>query len=367
MRLRLKTPDVNVSEYKFTVDTEGGVVYGLGAIKGVGEGPVQTIVETRQAGGPFTDLFDFCARIDLKRISKRVMDALLRSGALDGLGPFFDTDPQVYLQQVDRNRAALSAAMEEAVAAAEQTHRSADGGHGDLFGDLLGAPDERDLFAAYREVREWTFKERLRGEKETLGLYLTGHPIDEYEAEVRRFARQRIVDLKPSRESQTIAGLVFDLRVMKSKRGDKVGFVTLDDRSARVEVSLFAEAFQAAQALLQKDALLVVEGEVAIDDFSGGMRVRAKRVMSLEEARTTLLDSVRINLDTSKHSPACLSKMAGVLQQYKGACAVTIELQRPDAQATLRLGESWRVEPADDLVQTLRDQLGKDSVSLHYR
>lgn len=367
MRLRLKTPDVNVSEYKFTVDVEGGVVYGLGAIKGVGEGPVHTIVETRKAGGPFTDLFDFCARVDLKRISKRVMDALLRSGALDALGPLFDPDPQVYLEQVDRNRAALSAAMEEAVAAAEQTHRSADSGHSDLFGDLLGGPEERDLFAAYREVREWSFKERLRGEKETLGLYLTGHPIDEYEAEVRRFARQRIIDLKPSREPQTIAGLVFELRVMRSKRGDKVGFVTLDDRSARIEVSLFAEAFQTAQALLQKDALLVIEGEVAIDDFSGGMRMRAKRVMSLEEARTSLLDSVRINLNTQLHSPACLSGVASILQQYKGDCAVTVELQRPDAQATLRLGESWRVEPADDLVQTLRDQLGKDSVSLHYR
>ena len=367
MKLRMKAPDVNISEYKFTVDDSGSVVYGLGAIKGVGEGPVETIVQTRQQGGPFADLFDFCARVDLKRINKRVMEALIRSGALDAMGPFFDTEPQAYLQKVDRNRAALAAAMEEAIAAAEQTLRSADSGHEDLFGDLLGPAAERDLFEAYRNVREWTFKERLRGEKETLGLYLTGHPIDEYEKEVRRFARQRIIDLKPSRDSQTIAGLVFDMRVMKSKRGDKVGFVTLDDRSARVEVSLFAETYQAAQSLLQKDALLVVEGEVAVDDFSGGMRVRAKRVMSLEEARTSLLDSVRINLDTSRHGPECLGRLAGVLQQYKGDCAVTIKLQRPDAQAMLRLGEAWRVEPADDLVQALRDQLGKGSVSLHYR
>lgn len=367
MKLRMKAPDVNLSEYKFTVDDSGSVVYGLGAIKGVGEGPVETIVATRQQGGPFTDLFDFCARVDLKRINKRVMEALIRSGALDSMGPFFATEQEAYLRQVDRNRAALAAAMEEAIAAAEQTLRSADSGHDDLFGDLLGSADERDVFEAYRNVREWSFKERLRGEKDTLGLYLTGHPIDEYEQEVRRFARQRIIDLKPSRDSQTIAGLVFDMRVMKSKRGDKVGFVTLDDRSARVEVSLFAEAFQAAQHLLQKDALLVVEGEVAVDDFSGGMRVRAKKVMSLEEARTSLLESVRISLDTRQHAPACLTQVASVLQQYKGECAVTIDLQRPDAQAVLRLGEEWRVEPADELVQALRDQLGKGSVSLHYR
>ncbi|SDT04680.1 DNA polymerase-3 subunit alpha [Halopseudomonas sabulinigri] len=367
MKLRIQPPNVNVSEYKFTVDEAGDVVYGLGAIKGVGEGPVETIVQTRAQGEPFVDLFDFCAKVDHKRINKRVMEALIRSGAVDTLGPFYDTDEAVYLKQVDRNRAALMAAMEEAMASAEQTAKSADSGHDDLFGDLLGPSTARDVYEPYRKAREWTFKERLRGEKDTLGLYLTGHPIDEYEREIRRFARQRILDLKPSRESQTIAGLVFDLRVMKSKRGDKVGFVTLDDRSARIEVSLFAEAYQSAQALLQKDALLVVEGEVAQDDFSGGLRMRAKRVMSLEEARTSLLDSVRVRLDTARHGEAALSKMAGLLQQYRGGCAVTVELQRPDAAALLRLGEQWKVEPADDLVQSLRDQLGKDSVSLHYR
>lgn len=367
MKLRIKAPDVNVSEFKFTVDEAGDVVYGLGAIKGVGEGPVETIVETRQAGGPFNDLFDFCARVDLKRINKRVMEALIRSGALDRLGPFFAEEPQAYQKQIDRNRAALMAAMEEAIASAEQSAKSADSGHDDLFGDLLGPSTERDVYEPYRRVREWSFKERLRGEKETLGLYLTGHPIDEYEQEVRRFARQRILDLKPSRDSQTVAGLVFDLRVMKNKRGDKVAFVTLDDRSARIEASLFSEAYAAAQALLQKDALLVIEGEVALDDFSGGMRLRAKRVMSLEEARTALLDSVRIRLDTQCHGPDSLGKVAALLQQHRGECAVSVELQRPDAEVLLRLGDDWCVEPADDLVQSLRDQLGKDSVSLHYR
>ena len=367
MKLRLNPPDVNVSEYKFTVDDAGAVVYGLGAIKGVGEGPVETIVEKRQQGGPFLDLFDFCARVDLKRINKRVMEALIRSGALDRLGPFFDTEQQAYLKNVDRNRAALAAAMEEAIAAAEQTAKSADSGHADLFGELLGPSTVRDVYEQYRKAREWAFKERLRGEKETLGLYLTGHPIDEYEKEIRRFARQRIIDLKPSRDSQTIAGLVFDLRVMKTKRGDKMGFVTLDDRSGRIEVSLYAEAYQASQSQLQKDALLVVEGEVSQDDFSGGLRMRVKRVMSLEDARTTLLDSVRISLDTERHSTQSLDQLAGLLRKFPGGCAVTVDLQRPDAAVQLRLGDSWRVEPADDLVQGIRDHLGKDSVSLHYR
>jgi len=204
--------------------------------------------------------------------------------------------------------------MEEAIASAGQTAKSADSGHADLFGDLLGPSTERDVYESYRRAREWSFKERLRGEKETLGLYLTGHPIDEYEKEIRRFARQRIIDLKPSRDSQTIAGLVFDLRVMKSKRGDKMGFVTLDDRSSRIEVSLYAEAYQSAQALLQKDALLVVEGEVSQDDFSGGVRVRVSWVIGLEDARCILLDSVRISLNTSRHGPESLGQISGWLR-----------------------------------------------------
>ncbi|WP_288463399.1 DNA polymerase III subunit alpha, partial [uncultured Pseudomonas sp.] len=292
MKLRIDTPDVNISEFKFTVNDGGRIVYGLGAIKGVGEGPVEAIVEAR-AEGPFKDLFDFCARVDLKRINKRTLEALIRSGALDRLGPHYHDELKAYQATIDQNRAVLLAAMEEAIASAEQTARSHNSGHVDLFGGVFAEP-EADVYANHRRARELNLKERLRGEKETLGLYLTGHPIEEYEGEVRRLARQRIVDLKPSRETQTVAGLIVNLRVMKNKRGDKMGFVTLDDRSGRIEASLFAEAFNAAQALLQTDALVIVEGEVSQDDFSGGLRLRAKRVLGLEEARTALAESLRI-------------------------------------------------------------------------
>ncbi len=197
MKLRIMAPDVNQSEYKFTVNAEGHVVYGLGAIKGVGEGPVEAIVAAR-GERPFTDLFDFCARMDLKRINKRTLDALLRSGALDRLGPYFSEQFDEYQAGIDRNRAVLLAAMDEAIQTADQAARNRESGHMDLFGEMF-AEEDVDLYAQYRNARELSLKERLKGEKETLGLYLTGHPIDEYEGEVRRFARQRIIDLRPAR------------------------------------------------------------------------------------------------------------------------------------------------------------------------
>ncbi|WP_339462095.1 DNA polymerase III subunit alpha [Pseudomonas sp. EA_105y_Pfl2_R69] len=365
MKLRLDAPDVNISEFKFTVNDGGWIVYGLGAIKGVGEGPVEAIVEAREEG-PFKDLFDFCSRVDLKRINKRTLEALIRSGALDRLGPHFHEELKAYKANIDRNRAVLLAAMEEAVQAAEQTARSHDSGHMDLFGGVF-ADAEADVYANHLRARELSLKERLKGEKDTLGLYLTGHPIDEYEGEVRRFARQRIVDLKPARGDQTVAGLVINLRVMKNKKGDKMGFITLDDRSGRIEASLFAEAFNSAQALLQTDALVVVEGEVSNDDFSGGLRLRAKRVMSLEDARTGLADSLRLRVASDALKGDRLRWLAELCGRHRGACPITVDYSGADAKAQLQFGESWRIEPADSLIQTLRDQFGRDNVFLHYR
>ncbi|QBF25548.1 DNA polymerase III subunit alpha [Pseudomonas tructae] len=365
MKLRLDAPDVNTSDFKFTVNNDGRIVYGLGAIKGVGEGPVEAIVEAR-AGGPFKDLFDFCERVDLKRINKRTLDALIRSGALDRLGPHFHDELKAYQANIDRNRAVLLAAMEEAIKAAEQTARTADSGHADLFGGLF-VEEDADVYGNHRKARELTLKERLRGEKDTLGLYLTGHPIDEYEGEIRRFARQRIIDLKPARDTQTVAGMIIALRVMKNKKGDKMGFVTLDDRSGRIEASLFADAFMANQALLQTDAMVVVEGEVSNDDFSGGLRLRVKRVMSMEDARTNLAESLRLKVHSDALKGDRLNWLGELFKRHRGACPITMEYTGSDAKAMLQFGESWRIDPADGLIQALRDQFGRENVFLQYR
>ena len=366
MKLRIDPPDVNVSEFMFTVNQEGRIVYGLGAVKGVGEGPVEAIVECRAEGGPFKDLFDFCHRVDLKRINKRTLEALIRSGAFDRLGPYYQDELKAYQASVDKNRAVLLASMEEAVQAAEQTARSEESGHMDLFGGLFAEP-EADVYVNHRKARELSIKERLKGEKDTLGLYLSGHPIDEYEGEIRRFARQRIVELKPARDTQTIAGMIVNLRVMKNKKGDKMGFITLDDRSGRIEASLFADAFASNQALLQNDALVVVEGEVSNDDFSGGLRLRAKRVMSLEEARTGLAESLRLRVSAATLKQEQLRWLAEICQKHRGACPLTVDYSGSQAKALLQFGETWRVDPADTLIQALRDQFGRDNVFLHYR
>ncbi|KPQ25361.1 MAG: DNA polymerase III subunit alpha [Halomonas sp. HL-48] len=355
LKLTVTPPDVNVGGYKFTVDTEGRVVYGLGAIRGVGEGPIGAIVEARQEGGDFTDLFDFCKRIDPKRMNKRTLEALIRSGALDNLGP---------------NRAVLAAAMEDALKAAAQNHANQNLGMLDMFGEAFTADEEAvDVYAEYRHAREWTDRERLSGEKDTLGLYLTGHPIDEYERELKRFVSTRISDLKPSRDPQRVAGLVVAMRTMKSKRGDTMAFITLDDRTGRIEASLFGELFEQLRGQIAADEVVIVEGEVSNDDFSGGLKLRGKDVTPMVAARMRFAQAVELALDAKQLNGRLVESLRESLSPFRDEAGLPVRLQyrHPDAVGWLELADEWKVAPSDDLLLTLRDVQGQVGVQLRYK
>lgn len=355
MKLKLLLPDVNSSMYTFTVDDEGAIVYGLGAIKGLGEGPVASIVEARKTGGPFKHLFDFCARVDLRKVNKRAIEALIRSGALDALGP---------------GRARIMASIEEAVQRAEQNSRNLNAGMADLFGEVV--PEEEDsarLFEASSQVREWSLKERLNGEKETLGLYLTGHPFDEYEEEMKHFVHSRISELKPKpRENQLVAGLILGIRVMKTKKGDNMAIVTLDDRTARIDLTLFSEAFDKFRDYLVKDNVVVVEGEVSEDHFSEGLKVMGKNFLDMAQARMKYGKSVEVRLHNAQASDRLITELKETLTPYRAeeSCPVVISYERPDARASVELGASWFVQPSDDLLQGLRDMFGPHNVHMRY-
>ncbi|PJE79259.1 DNA polymerase III subunit alpha [invertebrate metagenome] len=363
MGLTVLPPSVNQGSYMFNVNDDGHIVYGLGSIKGVGAGPIDAMVKAREQGGEFKDLFDFCNRVDSHHINKRVLEGLLRSGALDALGPCNASDRD----KISRNRAILKASKEEAVKAAEQSAQSMNSGHDDLFGTLI--PEEKgEAYAKYQSIPAWTDKVRLTGEKETLGLYLTGHPIDEYEKELRYFVRNHIKDLFPARGSwQNIAGLVVAMRIMKNKRGDKMAFVTLDDRSGRIEVSLFSDVFSQYSSLLHKDAVLVVEGEVSHDDYADCLKVRARKVMGLSEARSHYAHRLIIDLSQDRVDRRFTDRLASLLKNFPGNIPVQIDYFSPKAQASLSLGAQWHIDPSDDLLQNLQLLVGRGSARIEYQ
>lgn len=346
-------PDVNSGDYMFTVNDAGEIVYGLGAIKGVGEGPIEAIVEARASGEIFVDLFDFCERVGAKKLNKRVLEALVRSGALDKLGA---------------ERAVLWRAIPDALQAADQSAKNQDAGMFDLFGEAE-AESDRNPYDDYKGVRPWTDKERLTGEKDTLGLYLTGHPIDEYESELKHFISKRIVELQPARgQTQKMAGLVVEIRLKKTKKGDNLCFVTLDDRSARIDVTLFGDTYDAVRDMVQKDAVLIVEGEVQEDHFSGGMKVRVSKVLTIPQARAQYASGVQVVCNEGHFSGRRMKEFEALLNAHKlgGDLPMKIRYLRKDAEAVLTLGDQWKVQASDELLIALMERFGHESVSLTY-
>ena len=357
MGLKVVPPSVNSSAYKFTVDESGAVVYGLGAIKGVGEGAIEGIVTEMRANGPFVDLFDFCRRVDTKKANRRVMESLVRAGAIDQLGP----------KRQFSDRATLMASLPTALRLAEQDAKNRDAGMADMFG-FTEHVSLHDSPSSYDEQPGWDDDTRLLGEKETLGLYLTGHPINQYLSELRHFTSCAIADLQAERKKVfTIAGLIIGLRVRPNKRGDKIATVTLDDRSGRLEVNLFAETYARFQDQLIRDKVIVVQGEVRYDDYAGGLTMRVQDVYDIERAREQFARGLHLDLGQIQLDNEFITALRHLLEPFReGGCLITLDYLNQQARARLRFGDSWRVRPSDALLARLRQMLGEEAVRVEY-
>ena len=359
MGIDLLPPDVNLGQYKFTVNDEDQIIYGIGAVKGVGEGPIEAIITARESGGDFIDLFDFCARVDLKKINKRVLEKLIKSGAMDSLGPKRKDGP---------HRAAIFESLTEALKAAEQHAKAQALGQNDLFGLINEEPE--DNRQSYKEVPKWPEQQWLDGEKETLGLYLTGHPINRYLSEIKRYATGRLVSLQPTNKDKTTVavGLVLGVRVLVNKRGRRWALVTLDDKSARMDIRLFPDDYDRFAELLVSDAILVCSGQVSFDDYSGGITMTARDIMTIADARENYVTSLDLQVDKNQLSGQFIEQFTQVLTPYKdGICPIRVFYQRDEAQGMLELGVQWRVSPSDMLLYNLKTLLGDEQVELKFK
>ncbi|MFT5757640.1 MAG: DNA polymerase-3 subunit alpha [Alteromonadaceae bacterium] len=363
MNIDLLPPDVNAGQYKFTVNDDNQIIYGIGAIKGVGEGPIEAIIEARKIGGVFVDLFDFCARLDLKKTNKRVLEKLIKAGAMDALGP-----QDLSAKKPAPHRAALFETLPDAIKAADQHAKAQALGQDDLFGLINEAPE--DTRQAFKEVPKWAEEVWLNGEKETLGLYLTGHPINRYLAEIKHYASGRLVSMQPSgKDKTTVAvGLVLGVRVLVNKRGRRWALVTLDDKSARIDIRLFPDDYDTFAELLVADAILVCSGQVSFDEYSGGITMTARDIMTIADARENYVTSLDVQVDRTAISEKFIEQFAGVLSPYKdGTCPVRVFYQREEAQGMLELGVQWRITPADLLIHELKTLLGDEQITLKFK
>jgi len=239
-----------------------------------------------------------------------------------------------------------------------------------MFGSLAPSSNQpEDLTHNYIETPDWDDETRLTGEKETLGLYLTGHPIERYEQELRGIITSRIANLNPtSNQTMIVAGLIVAMRTMNTRRGDKMAFITLDDRTGRVELAVFSEPFQQYRDLLAKDRLVVVEGDVSIDEYTGGVKMSVQKLYDIGRAREAFASRLLVTVDYQKAGNGFVNDLANVLSPFKqGHCPVYLQYLGADARARIRLGDNWCVHPTDELIHRLNELAGESNVKVEYR
>ncbi|MBQ8708738.1 MAG: DNA polymerase III subunit alpha [Succinivibrionaceae bacterium] len=363
--IRISPPDVNTCQYEFIADDSGAVIYGLCGISGIGAGAVEEIVSCRK-DGPYLDLFDFCCRVDLKKFSKGMLETLIWVGAFDRIGP---------------HRAAILDALDVAMKYATEKSANAAAGQFDLF----SGGEERDPYRPeYRDVPEFPDMTWLTKEKHYLGLYLTGHPINQYRREISYYRNSEIRNLVPVKASEkgdpvTVAGYAQEVRFMTTKKGDRMASLVLDDGTGEVNVLIFPRAFQQYEEYIQSDTVLIVRGMVRVDSRkaqeeesdSGAelpINLIADAVQSVTQARNATAACILVKIRQEQCSQKFVTSLRGVLERYRsdGELPVKFCYVTDKCCAELLPDDGFRVRPSDDLMTDLQTAVGSSQVSVEF-
>lgn len=355
MDITVLPPSVNASELDFAV-SEGAIRFGLGAVKGVGTGAVEAVIEARTEGGPFTGLYDFCERVDLRRCNKRVMEALVKCGAFD---------------HFEATRASVFSAIEGAIERGSRLQRDKEVGQTNLFGFLTAPPTTDEPSQPYPLLEEWPEKVCLAFEKECLGFYVSGHPLDRYVHDIQRMKCLPLsaIGQCSHRASITVAGVVTAIRERTTKSGSgRMAFVSIEDLTGRTEVLIFSKLYEVVESLIKADEPLLLQA-VAQHEGDGDAKIvklRAASVSTLRDMRVQHSKRVAIALDGSDIDPAFLERLEACLTDWSEGFPIHVDLTIPGyGEARLKLGPAFRLEAEDQAVERTERLLGKGKVLFH--
>lgn len=357
MNLKINPPDINSGQYRFHVNAEGEIVYGIGAIKGIGEAPIEAMIEARKSlgeNGYFKNIFELCAKVDVKKMNRRVLEKLTYSGAFDKLGP---------------HRAAILNSLNDALQGAEQHHKAEQMGQSDLFGVLNNEPEA--IEQSYKDIPNLPQSLLLEGEKATLGLYLSGHPITPYLNELNRYTgASKISEAAPTGYGKqiTFAGIISSPQIRITKKGNRIGLFKLDDRSSTIDVILFGDLLTQYESLLIEDSVVIVSGQVSDDDFNGGLRLTTRQMSSLSQMRAIHLESVVIDLPASKIDRRFLTELSEKIAPFKGgAVPLVLRYRSQNAEVKIPLDVSYRIQAEESLFTELKRWLTNDSIQFEFK
>jgi DNA polymerase-3 subunit alpha len=345
-------PDLNSSELAFTV-VDGAVRFGLCAVKNVGEGAILSMLSVRSEIGRIDSLYALCEHADLRLVNKRVLESLVKAGAMDSLLP-------ESAGSVAARRARLFAAVDKAIEHGGRHQRDRDKGQSQLFG---GRDDESAAAATLPDAPPWTEAQQLAGEKEALGLYMSGHPLDRFTDELKVFGARRVADLTASEADVWVGGIVSGLRPLKTKKGDRMAVFMLDDVAGNVEVVVFPETFLKHGTLVESDAMLLVRGKLEKDEESA--RIVATELMPIAALKERTTREVVIHLRHASQARPMFEALAEALARHRGDRRVSLELDvngpRP---LRVKADVAQRVRPSEKLVADVEQICGTGTVEL---
>ncbi|MDT8440572.1 MAG: DNA polymerase III subunit alpha [Desulfuromonadales bacterium] len=355
MGIAILPPDINASCQDFTVhDTD--IRFGLGAVKGIGTAAIEAIIEARQEG-EFTSLYDFCERADLRRVNKRVVEALVKCGAFDSLG---------------HKRAQAMAALEQAMEAGQKMQRERDSGQESLFGSEQIVIQPGQAYGQLPQIDEWPENVLLTNEKEALGFYITGHPLARHSEAIKRFASCDTASLRErnDKDEVSVCGIVASIKLHNSRKGERMAFVTLEDLSGFVEMVVFPEAYTAAAELLGSEEPLLVRGTLTIDEENGreggkdACKILVNEVLTLQEVKERMTRRIHFRLTSPGLEERQLRSLREILTRYRGDCEAVIHLVVPNRSETLlSLPESLRLQASEQMVDDVEKLFGYNVVT----
>ena len=352
MGIEVLPPDVNRSDKTFVVEGRS-IRFGLCAIKNVGQAAVESIVEARREHGLFEDVFGLCEHIDLRLVNKRVLESLIQAGACDSL---------------EGHRAQLMEVLDSVIEGAQTRQQAREKGQTSLFdldamGESAGLEVHKPVLPM---VPRWPASQELGFEKELLGFYVTGHPLKEYEEDIRAFttAEMRRLELANGRQDGVVVGgIVTEIKPIVDRNGKTMAFVTLEDFSGSGEVLVFSEPYALYRDLVSIDALILVNGHLSKKEEDN--KVIASEIISLTDARDRLARSVVVSMEYEQVGDENLASLKGVLETYPGKCDVVLEVSTADhGEIGVRAGNHLQVRPTDELLNTLRESNGAKGVRL---
>jgi DNA polymerase-3 subunit alpha len=347
MGITVLPPDVNSSDLDFTPVGEA-IRFGLRAIKNVGENTVKGILEARAELGRFSSIYQFCDHIDPRLLNRRVVESLIKSGAMDSLGA---------------RRSQMFNVIDRAMERAQRRMREKASGQHGLFGAAAAAETAEEPLP---DLEEWPEHEMLASEFSTVGFYISGHPLSKYAA---RLAELKAVDLasvegRRSGEEIAVAGIVIAMRSMRSRKGDRWGILTLQDTTGVLEVLAFPESYGRLEAVFKSNAPLILKGRVNVEE--AGTRLAVMEARKLEDMAQRLPGTMRVRVDMSALDAAKLDELKQLFASKPGSCSVAFDLISSDGEvATLRADQ--RVRPDQELVREVCRLCGENAVELETR